>query len=195
MLTEAQRFGWVGQGPLEDQLRHSGAFAQLLGDGPGVVFDLGSGGGLPALPSALAAPAWSWVLVESQLRRVDHLTSACRRLGLWERVIVVHARAEAVGRDPKYRGTADVVTARSFGPPGVVAECAAPLLRVGGRLLVSEPPAAPWRWPEEPLGLLGVSALGPRIVDGYSFVELAQVAPCPPAYPRRPGIPARSPLF
>jgi 16S rRNA (guanine527-N7)-methyltransferase len=195
VLTEAQGLGWIGQGPLEDQLRHAGAFTQLLGEGPGVVFDLGSGGGLPALPAALAAPAWSWVLVESQLRRVDHLTSACRRLGLSDRVIVVHARAETVGRDPKYRGTADVVTARSFGPPGVVGECAAPLLRVGGRLLVSEPPAVRVRWPEEGLELLGMSPRGPRIVDGYSFVEVAQVAPCPPVYPRRPGIPARSPLF
>ena len=96
ILAEAQRLGWIGRGPLEDQLRHTGAFSQLLGGGPGAVFDLGSGGGLPALPCALARPAWCWVLVEAQLRRVDHLRSAVRRLDLADRVEVVHGRAEDI---------------------------------------------------------------------------------------------------
>lgn len=167
----------------------------MLGEGPGVVFDLGSGGGLPALPCALAAPAWTWVLVESQLRRVDHLVSACRRLGLTDRVDVLHARAEDLGHDPSRRGTADLVTARSFGPPAVVAECAAPLLKVGGRLLVSEPPEAQDRWPTEGLATLGLARAVTHEADGFRFAELRQVAPCPLEYPRRPGIPGKSPLF
>ncbi len=167
----------------------------MLGEGPGVVFDLGSGGGLPALPCALAAPAWSWVLVESQLRRADHLVSACRRLLLTDRVEVIHARAEDVGRDPVRRGTADVVTARSFGPPAVVAECAAPLLRAGGRLLVSEPPDTRDRWPVDGLALLGLSPAVAHEADGYRLCEVAQEAPCPAEFPRRPGIPGKSPLF
>lgn len=160
-----------------------------------MVFDLGAGGGLPALPCALAVPGWSWVLVESQLRRVDHLVSACRRLGLMDRVEVLHARAEDVGRDPAHRGTADAVTARSFGPPAAVAECAAPLLRVGGRLLVSEPPGTSGRWPLDGLAALELSRAESRTIEGLAFVEALQVALCPEAYPRRPGIPARSPLF
>ena len=195
VLAEAQRLGWIGRGPLQDQLRHAGAFTQLLGEGPGVVFDLGSGGGLPALPCALAAPGWSWVLVESQLRRVDHLVSACRHLELTDRVEVVHARAEDVGRDPTRRGTADAVTARSFGPPAVVAECAAPLLRVGGRLLVSEPPDTPGRWPADDLAALELARSESRTSEGLAFFAAVQVASCPEAYPRRPGVPARSPLF
>src|SRR5688572_324229 len=99
VLAEAQRFGWIGQGPLDEQLRHAGVFTHVLGEGPGVVFDLGSGGGLPALPCTVADPSWSWVLIESQLRRCDFLVSACRRLGLTARIEVVHARAEAVGRE------------------------------------------------------------------------------------------------
>lgn len=167
----------------------------MLGEGPGVVFDLGSGGGLPALPAALAEPGWTWVLVESQLRRADQLASATRRLVLQDRVTVMHARAEEVGRDPKYRGTADAVTARAFGPPAVVAECSAPLLRVGGRLLVSEPPEADERWPEAGLGLVGLSPAVARSVSGYAFVEVTQAEPCPRGYPRRPRVSEKSPLF
>ena len=133
--------------------------------------------------------------MESQLRRVDHLVSACRRLELTDRVEVVHGRAEDLGRDPGRRGTADVVTARSFGPPAVVAECATPLLRVGGRLLVSEPPDAHERWPADGLAILGLSPAEPREADGYGFAEAVQAGLCPPEYPRRAGIPAKSPIF
>jgi 16S rRNA (guanine527-N7)-methyltransferase len=195
VLAEAQRHGWIGQGPLDQQLRHAGAFTQLLGGGPGVVFDLGSGGGLPALPGALALPDWRWVLIEAQQRRADHLASAVRRLDLADRVEVLHARAEEVGRDATRRGTGDAVTSRSFGPPAVVAECAAPLLRVGGRLLVSEPPGGDDRWPPDGLALLGLGEAVRVEVDGLGFVSVASRAPCERGFPRRPGIPTRSPVF
>ena len=42
---------------------------------------------------------------------------------------------------PSLRAGFDGALARSFGRPAVVAECAAPLLRVGGWLIVSEPPS------------------------------------------------------
>lgn len=195
VLAEAQRHGWVGAGSLEPQLRHAGAFTQVLGEGPGVVFDLGSGGGLPALPVALARPGWRWVLVEAQLRRADHLRAAARRLGLGDRVDVRQERAEDVGRDAAVRGTADVVTARSFGPPGVVAECAAPLLRPGGRLLVAEPPEDGDRWPGPALAALGLAFEGVDTAGGVRIAVLRQVGPCPARFPRRAGRPRTDPLF
>jgi 16S rRNA (guanine527-N7)-methyltransferase len=193
VLAEAQRLGWIGPVPLDEQLRHAGAFTRLLGEGPAVVFDLGSGGGLPALPCALALPATTWVLIESQQRRADFLASAARRLALVDRVTVLHARAEDVGRSDR-RGTADSVTSRSFGPPAVVAEYAAPLLRVGGRLLVSEPPSGD-RWPRDGLAELG---LGPaNVVEAAEgrIAWMTQTRTCPDRYPRRSRTLERSPLF
>ena len=114
-------------------------------------------------------------------------------LGLGARVEVHVERAEALGRLGGWRGTHEVVTARSFGPPGVTAECAAPLLEVGGRLLVSEPPAGTGeRWPEGPLSRLGLRAEG---VGGEAarVMVLRQAEPCPERYPRR--APHKRPLF
>lgn len=195
ILAAAQRRGWIGRAPMEDQLRHAGAFAQCLGEGPGVVVDLGSGGGLPALPAALEQPAWRWVLVEAQLRRAQHLGGAVVRLGLGTRVSVHHARAEDLGRAPTLRGTASTVTARSFGPPAVVAECAAPLLRAGGRVVVSEPPGPSDRWPAAGLAVLGLALVERVVLAGASFAVLQQQGPCPSRYPRRAGRPAAAPLF
>jgi len=115
-----------------------------------------------------------------------------------DRVRVVEGRAEALGRGD-LRGAADAVAARSFGPPATTAECAAPLLRPGGRLVVSEPPGAVDRWPAEPLRELGLVPLAPPaplVPSGQASVRvLRQDAPCPARFPRRDGVPAKRPLF
>jgi 16S rRNA (guanine527-N7)-methyltransferase len=101
-------------------------------------------------------------------------------------------RAEMVGREDDLRGAALGVMARSFGPPAATAECAAPLLAVGGILVVSEPPDSPDRWPEAPLAALGLSASAVR-VPGMKV--LRQTHLCPGVYPRRTGLPTKRPLF
>ncbi|MGA3352214.1 MAG: RsmG family class I SAM-dependent methyltransferase [Acidimicrobiales bacterium] len=171
------------------------------------VLELGSGGGLPGLVMALEDQELRLVLVDSARRSVEFLRWAVDELEISERVDIVHARAEQVGRDPRYREGFAAVLARSFGPPAVTAECAAPLLRVGGRLIVSEPPAkdpvqdlalaslpAPDRWPPQGCAELG---LKPELAlrDPFGFAVIRQVSQCPERFPRRTGIPAKRPLF
>ena len=174
--------------------------AAAYGGGPGDFVDLGSGGGLPGLVLAAEWPTSRVLLVEANQRRAEALRRALDELGWGHRVQVLRIRAEEAGRDPALRGSQTLVVARSFGPPAVVAECGAPLLRLGGLLVVSEPPpgagdeAAAVRWPSVPLGDLGLEATG--IWQGeFGYQVLTQVAPCPTRYPRRPGIPAKRPLF
>ena len=160
----------------------------------GRVADLGSGGGLPGLPVAVARPDLEVVLIDAGARRIDFLRTAIEDLELAPRVLAVLGRAENVGRS-ELRGTFDAVVARSFGPPAVTAECGAPLLRVGGLLIVSEPPDGPTdRWPAEGLAGLGL-ALGPGLPGPPRIQVLEQVTPCPDGYPRRDGMPAKRPLF
>jgi 16S rRNA (guanine527-N7)-methyltransferase len=159
----------------------------------GTVVDLGSGGGVPALVLALARPGLSWVLVEVGQRRAQWLAAAVQRLGLGDRVTVRAERAEQTGRGP-WRARAVAVTARSFGPPAVTAECAAPLLELGATCWVAEPPAAdPERWPPAGLEVLGLVRRAAGEPPGWA--GLALVRPCPDRYPRRVGIPAKRPLF
>lgn len=136
----------------------------------------------------------SIVLVDASERRTTFLQRAVDRLGA-SHVTVRRDRAEIVGRDPALRGAVDLVVARSFGPPAVTAECAAPLLRVGGRLIVSDPPdVSHGRWSPPVLARLGLGA--PRRVRvPAAFTVIEQSAPCPDRFPRRVGIPAKRPLF
>jgi len=145
---------------------------------------------VPGLVLALTWPASAWTFVDAGERRCRFLVEAAETLSLAGRVHIAQGRAEELGRDPALRGHADLVTARSFGPPGVTAECGSPFLAVGGRLLVSEPPVSAARWPEE------VATLGLRVGEQIGGVQvLEQAAPCPERFPRRTGVPAKRPLF
>ncbi|MFT5199318.1 MAG: 16S rRNA (guanine527-N7)-methyltransferase [Planctomycetota bacterium] len=57
------------------------------------VLDLGSGGGFPGIPLAIAEPELSMVLCESRRKKAAYLESAVKKVGLTN-VRAVHARAE-----------------------------------------------------------------------------------------------------
>jgi 16S rRNA (guanine527-N7)-methyltransferase len=205
LLTEAQGLGYIGPADLDEHVAHAHGFAAALVDlpsPPGRVVDLGTGGGLPALVLANEWPSSEWRLVEANERRAGFLEQAVVRLGWDGRVQVVADRAEVVARTPELRRWADVVTARGFGAPAVTAECGAPFLRVGGRMVVSEPPISdeldePARWPPEGVAMLGLAA-DRDLVTGMPprhYQVLRQVELCPDRYPRRVGQPAKRPLF
>ena len=197
VLDDARALGFLGPGPVAGHIEHATGFVRAVGDDhPSLVVDLGSGGGVPGLVVAAAWPHARFVLLDAGRRRAQFLARAADALDLADRVVVAHARAEELGRDPAWRGRADLVVARSFGPPPATAECAAPLLQVGGRLVVSEPPEdAETRWPEQPLARLGLRPSA-RLEQSFSrFQVLRQEEPCPEAFPRRVGVPSKRPLF
>lgn len=189
-LVEAQERGFFGPGPVVDHVVHARRLSVAL-PSAGLGVDLGSGGGVPGLVFALDHPGMEWVFVESQERRSAWLAEAIAWVGLTN-VVVRHERVELTGRSA-IRGSATVVTARSFGRPAVTAECGAPLLAPGGCMWISEPPEpTPNRWPPDGLSLLGLIRRAPEV---RSWAALDLVGTCPDRYPRRVGIPAKRPLF
>ena len=176
-------------------MHHALAYARAVGEGPGCAADLGPGGGLPSLVLADHWPATTWLLIEADSSRAGFLADAVRRLGWSDRLVVVHERAETVGRDPAWRHQFDLVVARSFGPPAATAECAAPLLRPGGLAVVSDPPTGGgerWAAAGDATGLVAVRTHAEPLAH---LTVLEQASPCPERLPRRPGVPARKPLF
>lgn len=190
-----QRLSAVGPGAVEMHLDHSTDLAGQL-DEPDRAVDLGSGAGIPGLALAGLWSSSEWLLVEAARRRVQLLDRAVGELGWTDRVTVVHGRAEDVARDPHWRGWADLVTARSFGPPATTAECAMGFLAVAGLLVVTEPPEPDVdRWPNGPLIELGFRPVPSRPTDRIRVQRLRLERPCPAQYPRRAGVPAKRPLF
>jgi 16S rRNA (guanine527-N7)-methyltransferase len=162
--------------------------------------DLGSGAGLPGLPLALAHRMTSFTLVDAQQRRLDWVQATAHKLGL-ANLMVVHARLEDYGHGPA-RASFDVATARALGPLPVVAELGLPLLKNGGILLVPRGNPGDDELEE---ATAATAQLGGRIdgiipnpnspIDRVGFVVImAKIAATSPRFPRRSGVPARTPL-
>ncbi len=98
-------------------------------------FDLGSGGGSPAIPIKVALPRLRLVMVESRERKAAFLREAVRELRL-ENASVLNMRFEALQADPSLAGTADLVTVRAVKvDPDLIALCEL-LLHSGGLLVM-----------------------------------------------------------
>jgi 16S rRNA (guanine527-N7)-methyltransferase len=138
-LGEAQRIGMLGSGALETVIERSLGFVRRLPDDTRTVIDLGSGGGDPGLVIATGCPNLIITLVDRRAKRTDLLVRLVGRLGLSDRVEVIEADVADLPRRYPNR-TWDIVSSRGFGSPAYTATHAAPLIRVGGSLLVSEPP-------------------------------------------------------
>lgn len=169
---------------------------------PDRVIDLGSGGGVPAIPLALARPDVHWTLVDSVGKKATLLRAFVAALEL-RSVTVLGERLELVGRDPDHRERYAMATARACAPLPVLAELALPLLTRGGRLVAWKGPLAT----DDPevhagraaLAVVGGSALeirsaGLDALGGRTLLVADKERPTPPAYPRRPGEPKRRPL-
>jgi 16S rRNA (guanine527-N7)-methyltransferase len=189
VLAESARLGFLGPGSMEPAVLHAAGFLPCLRPAASVL-DLGAGGGLPGLVLAALTPDTEWVLLDASQRRTDFLRRAVGRLGWGGRVRVVTGRAEAVVDALGWRGAFDAVVSRGFGPPATTAECAAGLLRLGGQLVVSEPPEADdGRWPADGLARLGLRR---DHLDTFLYASFTPVDPCPASLPRRR---LRPPLF
>jgi 16S rRNA (guanine527-N7)-methyltransferase len=162
------------------------------------IADLGAGAGFPGLPLAIALPAREVTLVESNARKCEFLTRVVQACAV-ENVTVANTRAETWADGV---GGCDLVLARALAPLAVVAEYAAPLLRLGGGLLA-------WRGRrdagDEAAGARAAAELGLEPVEPVSVTPyrgalhrhlhlMVKVSATPGRFPRRPGMAGKRPL-
>lgn len=98
-------------------------------EGPAVA-DVGSGGGLPGVPLALARPDWSVTLVEARGRKARFLEHVVERLAPGN-VRVLNVRVETI----RPGGGFDTVTARAFAALDTLLDSAGGLCRPGGAVV------------------------------------------------------------
>ena len=190
---------WPGlvSGSADELIEDSLVLLDHLGEARRLV-DVGSGGGLPGLALKITRPDLAVTLIEADQAKAAFLVQACAKLDLRD-VEVLARRAEEVGRDGRYRESFDVAVARALASMPVLAELCLPLVKVGGRLVAqktaSEEVQRAGRAIEAMGGALNRVAAAPSAARGAGTVVIVdKVRPTPPAYPRRPGVPARKPL-
>lgn len=130
---------------LENVVFDSLLFLRVLPASAVDVADLGSGAGVPGVPIAVVRRDLRLTLIESRQKRVSFLATVVRELALGN-VRIVADRAERLPEANAF----DAVVARCAGRPERVVDVGLALLRPGGTLVISGPPAtrgspgAPW---------------------------------------------------
>jgi 16S rRNA (guanine527-N7)-methyltransferase len=165
------------------------------------LLDLGSGAGFPALPLAILFPEARIVAVESVQKKARFITETAQALGLGN-VTVLAERSEDLGQDPRYRGKYDVVTARAVAALNILVEISLPFLKQGGVLvamksesaLPTESHAAKHALSELGGVLESTVKVYTPFLPNHALAVVRKQKPTPSKYPRKPGIPAKSPL-
>lgn len=162
------------------------------------VLDVGAGAGFPGAVLKIVWPAIRLTLLEATAKKSAFLSVLVEALE-FEETAVLTGRAETLAHDPTLRGTFDLVLARAVAPLPALLELTLPFARVGGRVVTPKGSRAA----EEivaagrALTILGGKAFtAPLRVPGppQTLVAVVKQRETPAEYPRRPGLPAKSPL-
>ena len=168
----------------------------------GGLIDVGTGGGFPGLPLAIAFPRLDVTLVEATGKKIQFLEHIIDLLGL-RNCRAVHGRAEDLAHDPEHREVYDAATARALAQMPALVEFCLPFLKVGGVLIAPKGADAEQ---EIASATKALSVLGGEVQDiilpepdapitvEHRLVGIRKVAPTPDTYPRRAGVPTRRPL-
>ncbi|KYD12205.1 MAG: 16S rRNA (guanine(527)-N(7))-methyltransferase RsmG [Caldibacillus debilis] len=172
-----------------------------LKSSPLQICDVGSGAGFPGIPWKIVFPQLRLTIIDSLKKRILFLTELVNRLQL-EGVTLFHERAENAGQNGDFREKFDVVTARAVARLSVLSEFCLPLAKPGGVFLAMKGPGVKEEIKE---GKRAISILGGKIASVHTLalpyenserniILIEKVKNTPKKYPRKPGIPVKSPL-
>lgn len=148
----------------------------------GPIVDVGSGGGSPGIPLAIALPTREITLLEASRRKCRFLERFAAEL---PNVHVVWGRAEE--QPPDSYG---VALAKALAKPPVAAELCLPLVRPGGVAVL---------WVGDSADADAVTSVAEQLGGTFEsdlggLLVLRKIGATPPGFPRRPGMAKKRPL-
>ena len=149
---------------------------------PGAIIDVGSGGGSPGIPLAVAFPERSFTLLEAERRKCEFLRDTAREL---PNVEIVWGRAEEQPTD-----RFGIALAKALAKPPTAAELCLPLVAEGGAAIL-------WVGETADPGqvVLVAQRLSAELEDDHGgLLVLRKTGATPPGFPRRAGMAKKRPL-
>ncbi len=163
--------------------------------------DIGTGAGFPGIPLKIYRNDLKIVLADSLNKRLNFLNEVINKLEL-EGIQTIHARAEELGKNKKYREQFDVSTSRAVANLSTLSEYMIPLIKVNGQCICMKGSDI-----DEELEVAknAIKILGGEVVNkdvfklpksdlGRSVVIIKKVKNTPGKYPRKAGTPAKEPI-
>jgi 16S rRNA (guanine527-N7)-methyltransferase len=168
---------------------------------PKSLADVGTGAGFPGIPLKIVLADCRVTLIESVQKKADFCRLVTRNLELKD-MVVVSSRVEELGQEKGYRETYDWAVARAVAGMPVLAEYLLPLVKPGGWMLAQKSKSAIEEVHQagEVYRVLGgsleevIPVSIPGVDEDRLLVVVKKIGQTPKEYPRRTGLPARSPL-
>ncbi len=162
------------------------------------VLDVGAGAGFPGVVLKIIWPNIRLSLLEATAKKATFLTALVEALG-FDETSVLTGRAETLGHRPDLRGKFDLVVARAVAPLPALLELTLPFARIGGRVVTPKGSRAADELAaaDRALDVLGGKAFTAVFaVPGppQMLIAVLKQRATPAEYPRRSGLPAKSPL-
>ncbi|TAG95159.1 MAG: 16S rRNA (guanine(527)-N(7))-methyltransferase RsmG [Oscillatoriales cyanobacterium] len=110
---------------------NSGEIRDFTGQPMLKAIDIGTGGGFPGLPVAIALPHLSVTLLDSTRKKIDFLETVLPSLTI-ENAATLLGRSDEIGRQPHHKGAYDIALLRAVGAAHLCAKYALPFLKNGG---------------------------------------------------------------
>lgn len=193
----------VARGHVLDALLAVNTLRDMCGERASLL-DLGSGGGFPGLPLAMALPAGRAALVDSIGKKAAFLRVAAAAVANVVDVVVLAERAEDLADEHDQHEAWDILTARAVGSVAEVAELGLPLVRVGGHVVAWKAAGADSEIKDagKIIRLVGGGSTrvhelpaGDRLgLPGRCLVIIDKIGHTPDGYPRPAGERRRRPL-
>ena len=164
------------------------------------VIDVGTGGGFPGIPLAIARPTWTVDLLDATQKKQLAVESLVKEMHL-KNANTLWARAEDLARTDQ-RESYTIALSRAVGRLSTVLELTLPLVKQGGFCLLHRGLDTP---AETQTIAHALEVLGGRLHASipYRFpqhtadrfiVVVEKTHPTSSTHPRRPGLPAKRPL-
>ena len=164
--------------------------------------DIGSGAGFPGIPLKICFPHLKLTIVDSLSKRISFLGHVCDTLKLTD-VQLIHGRAEDVARQFKHRDAYDLVTARAVARLSLLNEFCLPFTRKEGIFAAMKGSDPSEELSEATLSLKELRGKLDR-VESFSLpveesarhiIIIRKTGPTSAKYPRKAGVPAKTPLI
>ena len=163
------------------------------------IIDIGTGAGFPGIPLKIVFPNLDIVLADSLNKRINFLNEVIDKLGLTE-ITAIHGRAEDLARDPNYREYFDIALSRAVANLSTLSEYCLPFVKLGGMFISYKSGECDL---EVSNSKSAIHLLGGKLssVEKYelgdnsrSFVFIIKSMATSKKYPRKAGMPSKSPL-
>ncbi len=167
----------------------------------GSVIDVGTGGGFPGVPLAIAFPDKEFTLIDSLNKRIRIINELCEKLGI-SNVTAVHGRAEELARRKNMRESFDLCVSRAVANMSTLSEYCIPFVKKGGAFIAYKGPDCGKEIEEasKAIKLLGGQVIREEspVVPGKHFehklIVIYKKENTLSKYPRKAGTPSKEPI-